>query len=533
MKKKSNKRLWLKISAAIIVLATLTGIVFYSFFFESYTRNKITSLLKTRFGHRYKLTFEKIETNVTTRTIEFKLKNIEIKTDTTAKDRGYLPILNVKAEEIKIYNLSIRDILFDKSLVLDSCSFNNSEISITPINISESKNKKKKKKKLQGISLKKLKILDSKLEINSKESNHVLFSYENTDLIIVNPKLKFITGKLPKHSFDDIKLTTDKAKFDFPDFDYALEADTTVIDYNNKIVKLSNFILKPKFNINKEAEDQKYQKTYTEIFLGNTIIFNLNYEDLEKGEIHSDSVYLEKLELNLLKNISKPKKQMHKPNLLELIEAIQLKINIPFIRFYNSYFSFEAQKYGYNENTSITIDQLSGYIKNFHSGAYKNDSLSFYLKGKLLDECIIEFYNKMYKRDSSYLEIYNGYIGKMDLVHINKLVGKLTPLNFKSGVMKSLVFQGESFNESTNGKLTMCYNDLKIELHSKEHKTQRLKTSLANLIIRHNNPKTKNSKAVEVNYEFEKEYNQAHTALWLGGLLDGIKSTVIKGKKNH
>jgi len=123
---------------------------------------------------------------------------------------------------------------------------------------------------------------------------------------------------------------------------------------------------------------------------------------------------------------------------------------------------------------------------------------------------------------------YKGHLGPMDLSRINPATMPLSMVKITSGKVKSLDFDIRSTNKISTGKVTLLYNNLKINLLKTDtlqtYKRKALASFFVNaLIIKHDNPDDGQTVPRSANVVFHRPPNYPFfRTVWLT-ILSGIK----------
>ena len=123
----------------------------------------------------------------------------------------------------------------------------------------------------------------------------------------------------------------------------------------------------------------------------------------------------------------------------------------------------------------------------------------------------------------------SGKLGPIDATKLNQISEPLGMVSVKSGIIKSLLFDLQCNNYKGQGKATLLYNHLKIEVLKRKNdrlKKKGLLTFLANTLIKNDNPGTNYTYVSDINYNRDR-YSSFFNLIWKC-ILDGAEKTVLR-----
>jgi hypothetical protein len=126
---------------------------------------------------------------------------------------------------------------------------------------------------------------------------------------------------------------------------------------------------------------------------------------------------------------------------------------------------------------------------------------------------------------------YKGHLGNFDLADINPVIMPLAMIKASSGKVHSLDFNFEATNKLTKGKVTVLYNDLKVNLLRPDDSKKAVISFLANtFVINNNNPVKPGDVPRFGEVSYTRPYNSPFFKTLWQALLSGLKPGIGLGK---
>jgi hypothetical protein len=132
-----------------------------------------------------------------------------------------------------------------------------------------------------------------------------------------------------------------------------------------------------------------------------------------------------------------------------------------------------------------------------------------------------------YRENEPYIA--QGKIGKMSLDQLNPPLQNLAFIRVQSGTLEGLTFNFSYTDKVSTGRLTINYQNLKIESLKKEKSTvvNDLKTLLINTVLKNDKDKGVPLEKRTGTISFERDRKRQIFNYWWKSLFSGIKSSVL------
>lgn len=534
----------LKISGISVVLLITLLVLFIKLILPGILKDRLEEKLEITFDNYYSIEFESIETAITLKG-QFSIKIVKpvFRSDTinkSANDR--FPIMFFEADFLEIKNIPFRDILSGPDIHIEDILLKNPELLFLYTSNEDSTDREPDKETVSEDIFEFIQIETTALEggifkmANYKTPQTTEYRGEDINFKVdgfnVNPS-KFYAVLRSPNAFSDINFFMTHAFSSPASLDYSFEMDSLEISYSNQLISMGATKIIPNEKLKELSEKEPYRKTFVNIDLSHAELAYINYTKLfMAGHLESGILSLDNPKIAFLRNHTKPlDESLYKPTIIELINLLNIEVNIDSVKLNNGDFKINLLADKTEQGAQVSISNLQATFSPLQSDYYHKDTMIFHLEGKLFDEgdlaCTILFPPKK----ESY-NLYQGSIHDLSFSALNDLMWEFKSLGFTEGKIDDLYFSGVADQYTNKGKMYLAYHDLKIasykNVNGVKSKIEGFKSKLGNIFIK--DSKQMDEGAHEVSYEFTREKYQGYGALYIGGLISGLKISIMGEK---
>lgn len=535
----------LKISGISIVSLITLLVLFIKLILPGILKDRLEEKLETTFDNYYSIEFESIETSITLKG-QFSIKIVKpvFRSDTVnklANDR--FPIMFFEADFLEIKNIPFRDILSGPDIHIDDILLKNPELLFLYTSNEDSTDREPDKETASEDIFEFIQIETTALEggvfkmANYKTPEAIEYRGEDINFKIdgfnVNPSQFYVVIRSTK-AFSDINFFMTHAFSSPASLDYSFEMDSLEISYSNKLISMGATKIIPNDKLKELSEKEPYRKTFVNIDLSHAALTKINYAKLiTAGHLESEMLALDNPKIAFLRNHTKPlDESLYKPTIIELINLLNIEVNIDSLKLSNGHFKINLLADKTEQGAQVSISDLQATLSPLQTEYYHKDTMIFHLEGKLFDEgdmaCTI-----LFPPGKESYNVYKGNIHDLSFSALNDLMWEFKSLGFTEGKIDDLYFDGFADQYTNKGKMYLTYHDLKIASYKDENgvksKIEGLKSKLSNIFIK--DTKQTGKGAHEVSYEFTREKHQGYGALYIGGLINGLRISIMGEKK--
>jgi hypothetical protein len=269
----------------------------------------------------------------------------------------------------------------------------------------------------------------------------------------------------------------------------------------------------------------------------NTFIRKMEIGGLRYGQLRDSMLVASKIditgaELHSFRDKRQPFKETKvKPLPMAALKRLNFGVEVDTVKIKDSKIVYEEfGSDGFDAGT-IAFEDLNASLIHLSNRTYYNkpDYATLRASAKLMGQGLIEAtFQLPFDNDKPYHA--EGKIGKMSLDALNPPLENLAFIRIQSGILNSLNFNFNYNDKSSTGKVTINYQDLKIEGLKKEKMPviNDLKTLLINTVVKNDKDKSVPTEKRTGSVEFERDRRRQIFNYWWKSLFSGIKSSVME-----
>jgi hypothetical protein len=545
-----NKRFykWFLLGLGILVFAS---IIFVTFFLKDLLIQKLSNELKHTFHNYYTIQYASLKTSLSLNGLNITIDKPRFKSDTSlhALNRKF-PALFFKADKLIVRDLSVRKLLFTDELKLDEILLKQPKlifivfsVDTTTLFTKTKKHKPKKRNYANFLHINKISFTNGSLVCcYNNQIKDTTFLGININAIVENidmqvSKLKTLAYNLrPENNFS---FSASRSYYRPFQSNFSFYLDSLVLSDKKKIISAKNIAQitnRSKLDISKTLQ---YVKTITEATIGSFKLRGYDIKQiLDQKSMVIQSMTLNAIELNMFRNKQKQfDLKSEKLLIQEMITELPFKLKLDSIIITNSKIHFELLYKNSQTPFVFYINKLNAVFTHLNTLNNSYDTMMLAGNGTFMDVANFNVQAGFPNIHSPH-HFYSGKVGTMPFSKFNTLLFGYAGIKITSGAIKSIAFNGICNQFENRGRVTFKYNDLEIGITKHNGKKKaKLISFLGNMVLQNNNPRNEHERATSVNYYFRREKYQSHTMLWIGGILEGVKNTLIrkniqeKGKK--
>jgi len=449
----------------------------------------------------------------------------------------------IAVSSIKFEGIHLLKILFNNNIKINQLQLHDVLIQeFKNDKIKESKKKVKNNFDIDSIYLKNL----NGFELGEINVNHLVYQVielPSDKIIFQNNPLNFdVTGfkleSIGDHYFKlkpvKDKLEINKIKIDFPDKQYSFSVDAISVNFENNIINIKKLSYKPLIDKVSLGNTYKYN---TEVYNLNIEEINLYNYDLPKTigneGLFIDSISISELDMDIYKDKRKPFNLNRRPILPYLkLKQMKFPLMIHKIQISNSKLSYEEQLEKKDIQMQVSMSDLNLQINNITSiEEYREKPLKVVLNSKFMDKAPVNINMTFPLTDNQNTFYFNGKLGASKFSYFDSAIFPALGLKILKGDLNSLTFSASADNDSSNGKMTLLYDNLEAEVF-KHHSLEENKflSWTVNTVVHKSNP-SKNKEIREAIMHFDKTIYKGLGNYFWKTLQSGIVNSLLPGGK--
>jgi len=461
-----------------------------------------------------------------------------LKQETSQKEK----LEEIRLSSIEFNGIGIFNILFNNKIHIKTLEINDLYIKTIQGEEIQKTHKEKKALNLDSIYIKKLKGLqidniavnDFVYEVVDVNTNEVMFKNEPLNFASSGFKLEEVSEHLfkilpVKESFElsKIELKMNAIKYDF-------SIENIAFNFKKRLVDVKKISLKPQVSKYKLAKSYDFCNDVYDLEIDEFKIFNFNLAKLLNNEgIFIDSVQISGLDIELYKDKRRPF-NTNKYNSLPHIalQKKELPLHIAKLKVANSVVLIEEHLAKRDSLMVVTLNNIDAIVQNITSiESLRENPMLVDLTADLMNEAPLKLHVNFPLKNNSYRFSFNGSLGASKLKLYDSALFPAIGLKVLSGDLNSMVFSATANNISSNGRMTMLYDNLSADVFkANSFEENKFLTWTVNSVIKKSNPNKYNKTRVAA-MEFERDtYKGLGNYIWKT-ILSGITNSIAPGGK--
>lgn len=433
-----------------------------------------------------------------------------------------------RIKKILLKNINIYQLLANKELRIGEVLIADGAVSVNR-NIKPDTAATTEENGLKGISIERLvleKIKVSMVSDSSKEFSGIIDATLNQIQSSDTADLK----DLKAYSLKNIDIRITALEISAPKLYEIKIANIHATSDTDKLV-IDSIMLVPKYTKFNFAQVAGKQTDRINTFIRQIEIDGLKYNRLRDSSLVASTMKIISGDVYSFRDKRQPFRETEvKPLPIAALKKINFGIEFDTIRIIDSKVTYEEFAPDGFDGGKITFENLTATLTNLSNRAYQNkpDHATLVASAKLMGQGLIEATFQLPFKDEPYYA--EGKIGKMALNHLNPPLQKLAFIRIESGTLNNLNFKFNYTDRVSNGRLTINYENLKIEGLKKERSAviNDLKTLLINTVVKNNKDKSVPMEKRTGTIEFERDRKRQVFNYWWKSLFSGIKSSVLE-----
>jgi hypothetical protein len=488
--------------------------------------NILTSYISREFQTKFEEvggTFGDLDINLFTQSIS--IQDIEF------SDRGNsdsVVATTARIENIALKNISIYELVANKALIIGDVLITKGNIAINRA-VQKDSAKAKNETALQRLYIERTKLSDVKVSVmndTSKEFSGII----NATLIGIKSSDTADVADPKSYTLKDIEFAITQLAISAPQLYSIKIAKLDASSHNNKLVVDSLQVIPKytKFNFAKVAGKQTDRL--------NTFIHKLEIDGLQYNKFRDSSLVASKIkissgEVHSFRDKREPFRETKvKPLPIAALRSLNFGVEIDTIEISDSKITYEEFAPEGFESGAVVFEDLYATLTNMsnRNKDAKPDHATLTATAKLMGQGQIDAtFQLPYSESEPYFA--KGTIGKMSLDQLNPPLQNLAFIRVQSGTLEGLTFNFSYTDKVSTGKLTINYQNLKIDGLKKEKSTviNDLKTLLINTVIKNDKDKGVPIEKRTGSIDFERDRKRQIFNYWWKSLFSGIKSSVL------
>lgn len=350
--------------------------------------------------------------------------------------------------------------------------------------------------------------------INGKKQDHQAM---NTTNLFVKGLSVDAAGK--KIDMEDFKFRTNNLGFPVMDGYYTLKIGDIDLDKKERILEMSGIHLIPAYSKMDFAYKHPLHKDWFDVSVGDVRLSGIDYPKyFSDNMIKAKNLEVKDIMLQNFKNkqiYTPPKKQ---PLIYELLQRLPVKVAIDTASTSNFSVIYEELAKKGSVLGKISFMEMNGRFSGLTNiVSYPTQFIRLDVDGKLMGTGPFTARWDMPVSPDYDCFVLETHLQNFDLKDLNQIISPLAPAEIRSGMLKDMRFRTEASTIEARADMLFLYNGLEVNVfkNMEQDSYNKLFTSLANRIIKKDNPKKVKDKPREANISITRDpYHSNFNYFW-------------------
>ncbi|HEY5407460.1 MAG TPA: hypothetical protein VIJ92_10235 [Ginsengibacter sp.] len=343
--------------------------------------------------------------------------------------------------------------------------------------------------------------------------------------------------ELQDHPIDftkEAEISCDKISLNTKDGLYNCVINNTTLNSLQKQLDIGSISMKPFLGEKAFANKAHFQKDRYDLLLTGIALKNIDMKNLLDKKIFASNLTVANTSLKIYRDLTKPLSKKSKvgnyPSQLLLKSAVP--VNIADATLSNVFIRYKEHEKVSDSSGVVTFENSSLHISNItnvDTAISHNKAATVSFSSSILGEIPVKGQFIFYLTGNGGNFAVNGHVSGFDALALNKVSVPMALIRLNTGTINGVDFKFKGNDSSAKGDFAMKYENLKVDVlkedkDSKEIKKKGLKSLLANVIIKNNNPD--NGDLREKNPEYDRDIHKSFFNLVWKTIFTGMKETL-------
>jgi hypothetical protein len=539
----------------VLVLAVAAGIVYYKNWRGNFLRKKVPQLVFLKSDSLYRITYDTVYLDEIEG--EIVIKNLQLKPDTTYKKTSdsTFPrqLLQVTVPEIVITGVQTNDAILNKEIVAGKIQlsspqvtmFSNPQSALPQKNDSTATTDKIYKVLLRGlekISVDSILITNADYHICRWPGGDTVFSGRNINAqlhqITISDSTSTDTSRVlfAKNARLAVKNILIRGKNNL----YHYRFNNIQLRSDDRSFTVEKFHIIPLMNEAAHMRAAKWQTDRLDFDFARIRFKQVNVQELLNGNLIANELSIGNASFEIFRDKSYPKKNISKVGHYPHQQFLKVPVDVALKRvvIHSGYIHYKEKNPQTASSGMVAFSDIQATLHNVinrKSASKKNAVSTLKFNCRFLDKIPLSATLQFYLNHPQGKFTAAGTMKAVDATFFNQLSKPMALVEINSGMVNRLDFNLTCNNYSSNGTITLLYDDLKVKLLKmenprSEYEIKKVASFLVNMTVLNSNPANNKPVRVVTVSRSRDIYRSMFNLIWKS-IFEGVQKTVgLDGK---
>ena len=430
---------------------------------------------------------------------------------------------------IRLSSINLYQLIVNKKLRIGEILIENGNVDFNKKIVRKDSTASSKKNPLQEIAIQNIIIRRVKVSIVS-DSVHEMSGVVNATFTDIQSPDSVSLSDIKKYGLKNLDIKISKLLITTPEL-YQIKVGSIQAISERQELRVDSVMLVPRYSKFKFARVAGKQTDRINTFIKRIDVKGLDYSQLKDSAFVASTIEIASGELSSFRDKRLPfKETKNKPLPMAALKELSFGIEVDTIKIKDTKITYEEFPSDGFRSGKLVFENLNATLVNLSNRPYYNkpDHATLNAKAMLMGKGQIQATFLLPQKENEPYQA-EGKIGNFPLHHLNPVLQNLAFINIESGKLNALNFKFNYTDKLSSGKLTINYEDLKINGLKKEKSViiNDFKTLLINTVVKNDKDKSVPTEKRTGTISFERDRKRQIFNYWWKSLLSGIKSGVL------
>jgi hypothetical protein len=544
----NSKEKGLKRPYILLIIAVIIGLLTWQFYKYKIANKSISKVVSEKSKGLYSIHYDSLFIDELSGILH--VKNIEIIPDTTVynqlvkEKKNPSILLRISVPALDIIRIKTPKALLSKQIEGSKIEISNAKIEISINNFlkdSSAYNPAKDiSKELLGkflhIKIDSIQINHANLVVKNMQSNNIVCKTNNASFLFTGLLIDSTSGKDTARILfsKSVDVTCDEILLPSKNKDYHFHIEKLQFSSRNNSFEIGRVKIIPQLPEDEFARASPVQRDRYDFILEGIALQNISMKSLWQKKIEADSLIINKSSFKIFRDLSYPRDTLSRVG--KYPQQMLMHVPVPFLIkkliFINSFIEYKEKNAKSDSAGKVQFYNVHATMNNatnIHNEILKNNECTLLFNAKFLNKAAVNAKLVMLLKNPQGKFSIEGNIGAIDAIALNPLTQPMGLARIEKGNIKNVHFNFRGNDYSSEGKLVILYNDIKVSLLKKDKAENKydkkvLPSLAADILMKKSNP-GKNDKTRVADVHYKRDINKSFFNLLWKSIFTGIKET--------
>ncbi|NOT52710.1 MAG: DUF748 domain-containing protein [Chitinophagaceae bacterium] len=531
------------------LVAIVSGLWYWNTHKKRIIKNKLETVIQEKSGGLYKIKYDSLSIDEMDGYLSISNMNLSYDSAryTELTKQGHEPsiLLNIHIPEISVSGVKTPKALIGDEIIGRKLEIKNPVINIMYTNPGKDSSQAVPPKAIYEQILGDLDLIKAdSILISGAQITTSNFKTKKTGMQLQDVNITLVDVKVDSSSSTDstrmffskeTSFTCGKLSWSSPDNLYSYNVENISAGSVSRLLRIKSFSMVPALDEEAFVKALPAQGDRFDFSVSNIEMKNIDMQQLLEENIVADNILLPSPSLKIYRDLAIPRDTKNRVGAYphQLMQTIPITFTLGKIVVTNGFIEYKERHHTSRQAGKIQYHTINAVISNFTNdkkAIAANNVMTVDMSAQFLNKAPLKVSGQFYLLDANGRFNLSGTLGAMDATVLNPVIENTGLTHIRSGKIKKAEFNVQGSDHVADGKITLLYDDLKVNVLEKDKGSAELDKKglasfMANMAIKNANPLRKDPVRV-AQVHLERNNNASFFNFAWKTLLKGIMETV-------